>query len=137
MSAAVDACTRHKVSQLARQRNTTRMKDAVLNCLCSNANGTFLWVALVCQSLREVSRWSTQAKLTALPPGLDSLYGRMIARINELDDAQLCKRILALAAVAYRPILLVELASLIDILEYILGDLDPLRARLSAFAVRF
>ena len=128
VSAAVDVYVQHKVSQLAKQKKySATIQEAVLHYLSSNANGTFLWVALVCQNLRQVSQLSTPATLTAFPPGLDSLYGRMMAQINKLNDAQLCKRIIALAAVAYRPMLLVELALLIDIPENLSNDLDALR----------
>jgi hypothetical protein len=128
VSAAVDVYIQHKVSQLAKQKKySATIQEAVLHYLSSNANGTFLWVALVCQNLRQVSLLSTLATLTAFPPGLDCLYGRMMAQINKLNDAQLCKRIIALAAVAYRPMLLVELALLLDIPENLSNDLDALR----------
>jgi hypothetical protein len=48
-------------------------------------------------------------------------------QIRNSDDADLCKRVLALTATAYRPITLRELTSLIDMLEDMSDDLESLR----------
>ena len=91
-----------------------------------NANGTFLWVALVCQELKKVPRWKVLTKLNEFPPTLSSLYRRMMDKICSSDDADLCKRILAVASIAYRPITLPELASLVDVPEGVSDDLEAL-----------
>jgi hypothetical protein len=52
VSITVRCYIQHRVHQLAQQkRYTTKTQDAVFNYLSSNANDTFLWVALVCQRL--------------------------------------------------------------------------------------
>jgi hypothetical protein len=118
ISTAVSTFIRLKVLQLAQQRKyDDRIRDTVISYLSVNANNTFLWVALVCQNLKEIPRRNTLAKLSAFPPGLDPLYERMIQQVSKLDDADLCKRILALVAITYRPITLIELISLIEIPE--------------------
>lgn len=128
ISTAIDIFIRHKVLQLARlMKYDNKTRDAVLNYLSSNANGTFLWVASVCQNLERTSRWNTLAKLKAFPPGLNSLYEQMMEQICNSDNADLCKRILASIAIVYRPITLNELASLVEILEDMADDLDSLR----------
>ncbi|KAK0744691.1 hypothetical protein B0T21DRAFT_380877 [Apiosordaria backusii] len=101
--------------QLAIQYNST-IKNAVHHYLSFNADGTFLWVALVCQALANpnVRRWQTLNKLCALPPGLDSLYARMMKYIDNLDDANLCKQILGTATVVRRPVSLGELTALLE-----------------------
>jgi hypothetical protein len=43
-----------------------------------NANGTFLWVALVYKELANASGWEAEKILTAFPPGLDPLYKWMM-----------------------------------------------------------
>jgi hypothetical protein len=49
VSAAVNKVIQHKVYWLAQEKNyDKKTQDAVLQHLISNANGTFLWVALVC-----------------------------------------------------------------------------------------
>ncbi|KAF1945402.1 NACHT-domain-containing protein [Clathrospora elynae] len=115
LSKAVSVFIQRKVTQLAQQKNyDERTRDAVLEHLFSNANNTFLWVALVCQNLEGASIRNVLKKLSSFPPGLDSLYNWMMQRISNLeDDTELCKRVLAMIALVYRPITLVELASLV------------------------
>ncbi|KAF1959162.1 HET-domain-containing protein [Byssothecium circinans] len=127
VSTAVSIFIQHKVLQLAdNKKYDDKTRDAVLDHLSLHANDTFLWVALVCQNLRKIPRWNTLAKLNAFPPGLDSLYERMTEQICKSDNADLCKRILALVAIVYRPITLKELASLVEMLEGMADDLESL-----------
>ncbi|KAI9770814.1 MAG: hypothetical protein M1839_003040 [Geoglossum umbratile] len=132
ISTAVSIYIRYRVLQLAqRKKYDDKTRQAVLDHLFSNANNTFLWVALVCQNLEKISRWNLFAKLNAFPPGLDSLYERMIEQICNSEDAHLCKGILASIAIAYRPITLKELTSLVETLEDMADDLDSLQEIIS------
>ena len=129
VSAAVATYVRFKVEGLAKRnkyKNDTR--DAVERYLSANAHGTFLWVALVCEELRNTPGWKAQRKSTAFPPGLNALYRRMLDHIRDSEDAELCKRILAIVSVVYRPITLDELAALVDsdTLESVSGDYEAL-----------
>ncbi|KAH6985563.1 hypothetical protein EDB80DRAFT_231562 [Ilyonectria destructans] len=127
ISAAVSIYIRHKVDQLARlKRYDDKTRDAVQHHLSLNANDTFLWVALACQDLQKIPRWNTLTKLNAFPPGLDSLYKRMMEQIRNSDNSDLCMGILALLTIVYQPITLHELTSFVDILEDISDDLDSL-----------
>jgi len=127
ISRAVSIYIQHKVLQLAqRKKYDDKTRVAVLQHLASNADDTFLWVALVCQNLEKIPRWKTLAKLNAFPPGLDSLYQRMMAHICNSDNADICKRILASTAIVYRPITLKELTSLVEMLEDMSDDLESL-----------
>lgn len=67
------------------------------------------------------------SKLDIFPPGLDSLYERMMQQISTSDSADVCKQILASIAIVYRPITLQELTSLIGMLGDMADDLDSLR----------
>ncbi|KAK2681976.1 Ankyrin repeat [Fusarium oxysporum f. sp. vasinfectum] len=112
ISKAVDTYISYKVDRLAcHKKYDKETRDAVENYLTSNADGTFLWVALVCQELADpkVRKRHTLNTLKSFPPGLDSLYDRMIAHIGDSKDAGLCKEVLAIASVVYRPITLEEL----------------------------
>ncbi|EXL40785.1 hypothetical protein FOCG_16729 [Fusarium oxysporum f. sp. radicis-lycopersici 26381] len=123
ISKAVDTYIGHKVDQLAcHKKYDKETRDAVETYLTSNADGTFLWVALVCQELADpkVRKRHTLNTLKSFPPGLDSLYDQMIGHISDSKDAGLCKEVLAIASVVYRPITLDELKVLIESLE----DLD-------------
>jgi hypothetical protein len=127
ISTAVSIYIQHKVLQLAQQKKyDDKTRDAVLQHLGSNANDTFLWVALVCQNLEKIRRWETLAKLDAFPPGLDSLYQRMMEQICNSDNADLCKRILTSTAIVYRPVTLKELTSLVEMLEDMSDNLESL-----------
>ncbi|KAH7187803.1 hypothetical protein DER44DRAFT_736509 [Fusarium oxysporum] len=123
ISKAVDTYIRYKVDILASHKKYDKeTRDIVKNYLTSNADGTFLWVALVCQELAgpTVRKRHTLNTLKSLSPGLDSLYDRMLGHIGDSKDAGLCKEVLAIASVVYRPITLDELKALIESLE----DLD-------------
>jgi hypothetical protein len=116
VSTAVSIYIEHKVLQLAqRKKYDEKTRDAVLDHLFSNANDTFLWVALVCENLEKIPRWNTLAKLNTFPPGLDSVYERMMEQICNSDNADLCKQVLASIAIVYRPITLKELTSLVEV----------------------
>lgn len=118
ISTAVQVYIRYKVRELAEKKKyDISTRDAVEQHLVSNAHGTFLWVALICQDLMDptVENRHTKNMLMELyPPGLDPLYIRMMENIGS-RDADLCRQILATISVVYRPITLAELSSLIDL----------------------
>lgn len=118
VSTAVQVYIEHKVQELTEKKGyDITTKHAVEQHLVSNAHGTFLWVALVCQDLGDakVKKRHTLDRLkTSYPPGLDPLYLRMMENI-EPCDSDLCRQILAIISVVYRPITLPELSSLIDL----------------------
>ncbi|RTE70300.1 hypothetical protein BHE90_015307 [Fusarium euwallaceae] len=87
-------------------------KDAVRKYLTDNANDTFLWVSLVCKQLQDINI-AVIDKLTDFPPGLDDFYQRMFNEMLESEDGDLCQSILKLMLTTYRPLALIELASLV------------------------
>ena len=123
VSTAVSKFIQHKVFRLAEgKKYDDRTRDIILDYLSLHADGTFLWIAIVCQNLEKFPRWGVIARLSTFPPGLDSLYERMIAQICSSDDADLYNQILALVTVVYRPITLKELTSLVVILNDMAND---------------
>jgi hypothetical protein len=125
VSAAVSVFIRHKVSQLAQeQKYDKRVQDAVFEHLTTNANDTFLWVALVCHDLKTTAKRNVLKKLSSFPPGLNALYERMMQQIGASDDAELCKQVLATIALAYRPVTLSELVSLSELLEDVTDEAE-------------
>ncbi|KAH7308785.1 WD40-repeat-containing domain protein [Rhexocercosporidium sp. MPI-PUGE-AT-0058] len=129
VSAAVRTYIEHKTRQLAEQKKyDDKTRADVRQHLISNSNDTFLWVALVCANLKNVPRWKTLAKLNEFPPGLDSLYQRMMSQICKSDDVDLCKQILAITSIVYRPITLTEITSFVKTLENIADDHESLVA---------
>ncbi|KAF7513608.1 hypothetical protein GJ744_008902 [Endocarpon pusillum] len=132
VAAAVSIFIKHKVLQLALlKKYNDKTRDAVSHHLSLNAEDTFLWVALVCQSLQETPRYNTLAKLNAFPPGLDSLYERMMQQICASDSADLARQILALIAIVYRPITILELVALVKSLDDMADDLESVREIIS------
>ncbi|KAK6448538.1 hypothetical protein FP744_10004788 [Trichoderma asperellum] len=117
ISAAVSAYIKHQVKLLAQKKQYNEItKDTVQRHLSSNSNNTFLWVALVCQNLEKISLQTTIQKLNEFPPGLNSLYKRMMQQIHKLEhvsDIKFCCQILATVLHVYRPITLAELGILI------------------------
>ena len=117
---AVDAYINHKVSYLTKLKGyDRRLQDDIRSYLRAKADGTFLWAALVCKRLEETHHQKTLSVLKAFPSGLEPLYKRMIDFMHDLeddDDIEFCKQILALMTVAYRPIHLRELISTVGLL---------------------
>jgi hypothetical protein len=95
--------------------------------LTSNADNTFLWVALVCQDLRTTPKWNVIKKLAQFLPGLDSLYKRMLQQICKSDSAEICLGVLAVTAVLYRPVTVAELVVLNKQLAHFTDDLESMR----------
>ncbi|KUI59266.1 Vegetative incompatibility protein HET-E-1 [Cytospora mali] len=132
-SAAVTSYIKLKVERLAiNNQYSPETKTMVQQHLLTNAHDTFLWVALVCQAVARMPDWEVDMQaVSAFPPGLYNLYERMINRINDLQVAELCRRVLAAITVVYQPITLDELPSLVELpskysgndeaLEYIIG----------------
>ncbi|EHK20606.1 uncharacterized protein TRIVIDRAFT_49087, partial [Trichoderma virens Gv29-8] len=115
VNAAVQIYIKRKVLQLSENKGYNKKKEeAVRDYLLSNADGTFLWVALICKNLERASPWIGLALLQKIPPGLDSLYEQMVNTLARCDEAEICKRILAVATVARRPVTLEELIVLAE-----------------------
>ncbi|KAF4903087.1 Vegetative incompatibility protein HET-E-1 [Colletotrichum viniferum] len=117
ISTAVDNYIDHKVHQLARMKGyDDQTKVNIQEYFSANANHTFLWVALVYDQLADnrVAKRHTQQKLREFPPGLDSLYKRILDLILSSPDGEDCKEVLAVMSIVSRPLDLVELASLLD-----------------------
>jgi predicted protein tyrosine phosphatase len=123
VAAAVVVFIQQKVDQLAQEkRYKAEVRDAVLQHLTTNANDTFLWVALVCQELKRTANRHVLKKLAVFPPGLDDLYKRMMQQMSESDDADTCRCVLASAAVLYRPVTIRELITLVEQLKDVSSD---------------
>jgi len=132
VSAAVGVFIQRKVHQLARDKKyDDRTKEAVQHHLSSNADSTFLWVALVYENLKDVPKRNVIKKLNAFPPGLDPLYERMIQQMSSSDDADACKEILAIAATIYRPATLEELVTLTEQLQDVAHDAEAIQEIIS------
>jgi nucleoside phosphorylase len=113
VSKAVAAFVDYKVQRLAAgQKYDYKTRAEVQQQLCNKAEGTFLWVSLVCKELERVPLYRTRAVLQAMPPGLDPLYNLMMTQIlaqKHVKTAEYCKSVLQSVTVAFRPLRLEEL----------------------------
>lgn len=118
---AVRAYIKHKVDHLDLLREFgTKTRDDVSRYLTDNAQGTFLWVALVCSELakEEVTREAhVMAKLKSFPRELDKLYQRMLQKISTSMDAAICYGILSLTSTVFRPVTLDELGGFVHFID--------------------
>ncbi|KAJ6118775.1 hypothetical protein N7471_013395 [Penicillium samsonianum] len=127
VSEAVSEFIQHKVHYLAKvKKYSDETRDTVCRHLSSNSQGTFFWVALVCQDLDRISRRHALRKPEAFPPRLNALYGRMIDQVRKSEDAESYKRILAVMSIVYRPIAFDELASLVELPDDLSSDSEAL-----------
>ncbi|PHH55862.1 putative WD repeat-containing protein alr3466 [Ceratocystis fimbriata CBS 114723] len=137
VSKAVESYINFKVQKLAEhKRYDQAMKDAVLKHLTTHADGTFLWVALVCQELSDMRtrKRHTPRTLKEFPPGLSPLYGRMLEHISRTSDGPIYKRVLATVLTVYRPLTLQQLQALVGELEnYDEEDVEEIIASCGSF----
>ncbi|KAJ5225215.1 hypothetical protein N7468_006440 [Penicillium chermesinum] len=118
VSDAVEHYIQHKMRQLTQRKMwNSETQTIVRDHLTQNSGGTFLWVALVCEHLMKKSFLYPTTQMKLFPPGLDALYERMLQRVSESDGKDFCLRIIALAAMLYRPITLSELLHFVEVPE--------------------
>lgn len=118
LSKAVCSFIEYKVEDLrSKKREKPEIWNAVKDYMLENAHGTFLWVALVWENLKKVSWWKVQGKLKEFPPGLDSIYDRMMSQIMTSEDADLYKSVLSVCTTVLRPITLEEMMVYVDVPE--------------------
>jgi hypothetical protein len=131
---AVNIFIQQKVDQLAQEkRYKPEIRHAVLQHLMSNANDTFLWVALVCQNLKATVSRHVPNKLASFPPGLAALYKQMMHQMSNSDDAETCRCVLATTAVLYRPVTISELVALVEQLEDVRDDVREIISLCGSF----
>ena len=117
ISTAVGSYINFQVDSLAKTKKyKPETKEFVFNYLSTHSNNTFLWVALVCDKLRDpsVRNWHTSKKLEEFPAGLEGLYSRMIEQVLSSEDSELCRQILVLLLLAYRPLAISELTTYLE-----------------------
>ncbi|OQE36694.1 hypothetical protein PENCOP_c011G02558 [Penicillium coprophilum] len=115
VSQAVKAYISHKVAELSyRQRYGETLRREVETELSAKAEGTFLWVSLVCKRLESVRHDKALTIIQHLPPGLHPFYDRILNELSEgePDDVHKCMRLLKAMMLAYRPLKVEEVPSL-------------------------
>jgi hypothetical protein len=129
VSKAVAVFVDFKVEGLATMKKyDLGLQTEVQQVLRDKAEGTFLWVSLVCKELEKVPLYCTREVLQALPPGLDPLYERMMEQIVGQDARTLdyCRAILWSITLAFRPLQLKELAVILGLPRDQFSDVQAL-----------
>ena len=112
--------------KLTKLKGRSGYDDSVLSNLstefCNRAMNTFLWVALAFKSLQTKNQGIINGhyaleRIKEMPPGLMDLYNHLAYRLQEIETVrpQDCKEVLAAAIIAFRPLSLAELASIVDL----------------------
>ncbi|RYP29509.1 hypothetical protein DL767_006699 [Monosporascus sp. MG133] len=84
VSHAVDAYIDHCISEIPAIRNDPQLQTQVRDQIRRKAGGTFLWVGLVAQELKEAQSWHVMRIMDEVLPGLEELYWRMMRQIQGL-----------------------------------------------------
>ncbi|KAJ5207896.1 hypothetical protein N7449_002275 [Penicillium cf. viridicatum] len=111
---AVEAYISYKVDELSHlHRYRKTLSTEVKAKLTTKAEGTFLWVSLVCKTLESVSQDKVLTTIRNLPPGLHPFYDRILNQLSEgePDDVYKCMRLLKAMILAYRPLKMEEVPS--------------------------
>ncbi|EHA19938.1 hypothetical protein ASPNIDRAFT_39357 [Aspergillus niger ATCC 1015] len=109
------ATIRERVEILAKQKSySVSVKERVSQILEEKADGTFLWIGIVCDRLSQPQTTNPLKTLQKLPQGLHSLYKNLLddafTAENDEEDYQTMKDMLKLVAFARRPLTMAELA---------------------------
>jgi hypothetical protein len=116
----INAYIDYKVVQLRDKGHDKDPVDAAAAKLRERAGNTFLWVWLVCKELMGARDRAWPGILKTVPDDLTELYNYLFERIETLKrkiDSEDCKRVLAAATLAYRPLTLSEVGILTDLSE--------------------
>ncbi|WXC58467.1 hypothetical protein SNK03_004366 [Fusarium graminearum] len=113
VSQAVRHFIDHRTRDLARKKKLkAEVAQKVHRHLIQHANGTFLWVGLVCQRLTRCREWEISRQLLQLPKGLNELYARMMEQIRTSESCDSYIRLLAVVSTVFRPLTISELMAM-------------------------
>lgn len=135
---AVKSFINFKVNDLAARKGyKNELQISVRQYLNEHADGTFLWVALVCKELEKVGAWKTQTVLKRFPEGLGPLYQRMMEQITDdgnAEDVELRKTLLFTITLAYRPLHLDEIGLISNLPATLSNDTQALQDLIASCA---
>ncbi|CAG7994432.1 unnamed protein product [Penicillium salamii] len=114
ISQSVQTYISYKVDELnLRNRYGEALMGRLKTELFAKAEGTFLWVSLVCRRLEDICADEALATIQDLPPGLHPFYDRILNQLREgqRDDVYRYMRLLKAMMLVYRPLKLEEVPS--------------------------
>ncbi|KAJ5160971.1 uncharacterized protein N7482_007975 [Penicillium canariense] len=114
ISQSVQTYISYKVDELnLRNRYGEALMRKLKTELFAKAEGTFLWVSLVCKRLEDICAEEALATIQDLPPGLHLFYDRILNQLCEgqPDDVHNYMRLLKVMMLVYRPLKMEEAPS--------------------------
>ncbi|CAI7677693.1 unnamed protein product [Penicillium discolor] len=114
ISQSVQTYISYKVNELnLRNRYGEALGRKLKTELFAKAEGTFLWVSLVCKRLEDIRADKALATIQDLPPGLHLFYDRILNQLREgqPDDVHNYMRLLKAMMLVYRPLKIEEVPS--------------------------
>lgn len=101
-----------KVDELARRKSYDEcLKNEVKNALSSQAGGTFLWVSLMFNELKDKLLYQVREKPKSLPKGLDETYTRILNENIPEEARKEAQFLLFIMVAAQRPLKRKEIAA--------------------------
>ncbi|KAK7714688.1 hypothetical protein SLS63_011662 [Diaporthe eres] len=117
VSKAVNSYINSKLTKLEEQHLSLLELKTIADELKAKSEGTFLWVAIVCEELESAQEYEVMEILQEMPMGLNELYGKLVQDIKALKrrNPTYCQSVLQAVAVAFRPLTVKELRELADL----------------------
>jgi hypothetical protein len=106
---SVDLYINNSVRNIEALRGDDELLISVTNTLKRKANGTFLWVALVVEQLRDAKHRNVKDVLEKMPAGLENLYDLILQQLTKQEDKDAHRILLSTVTAAERPLRLEEL----------------------------
>jgi hypothetical protein len=110
VAAAVSNYIVQKLNELNRMHDYgTDLQERLQALLAAKAEGTFLWVSLVCKQLEAVPASHALQIFARNSNGLDAVYSNVLTEIRRKDATGKCTRLLEVLVLAFRPLTLQEI----------------------------
>ncbi|KAF6800134.1 ankyrin repeat protein [Colletotrichum sojae] len=115
ISADLKTFIQERVAELSEaKRYPSSLRQLVEETFAKKSESTFLWVGFAARELRTVPINDVERYLASLPSGLSGIYDRIFKNIHP-NHVQRVQQVLLLAVIAYRPLDLEEVASMLNI----------------------
>lgn len=111
---SVDLYIDNSIQNIVALKGDEELFIKATDTLKSKANGTFLWVALVIEQLRDTEHRNVEAVLDEIPEGLDNLYDLILKQLAKQEDKDVYQILLSTVTASKRPLRLEELLTFIS-----------------------
>jgi hypothetical protein len=112
---AVHAYIDHRILELAPSPGDEYLRNELRKQMRLKSGATFLWIAIVTQELEKVPVFDFLEVVEEQPVGIEQLYDSMLERVKNLPRpkyVEFCRLVICAVFAAYRPLHLLELATM-------------------------